>query len=488
MSNTIAQNLARLQTARTNIGNAIVERGGTVAQGDGFEDFPYAILNIPNRLIYGFTIDPSESDPYDAVTYIEDAVGMTPASMGTTSFDYGSWPNAWFMPKPCMLKYDGTVDYYLDPTDFSKKLDGTASDYNNLAYAGNVMIEFPKIWFKTFMQNGKPTFLMSNYKVDNTYHCWSNIDSQNNETDHFYLAAYNGCIYDGKLRSISGLTLASWVTTAYSASSTYAVGDKVNYRDKMYKCITAVETAEAFDESKWEQYAFSGNTDGTQEVNAATAMNQNNAVEWYIDTFVDRVLINCLLTLIGKSLDTQGTFGRGIDTGSQTGKEAYVTGSLNDKGMFYGSTANGTTAVKVFGIENWFECCWRRTAGLVGASDGFLWKLTYNNADGSTATAYNSTGSGYNKESRTKPASNYLKEVVFGNFGFLPKTTGSPATSTTYFCDYHYTGNGFAFFGGYAGYGAYAGAWCLSLTNTFGTRGWYIAAAPSCKPLGRSNV
>jgi hypothetical protein len=59
---------------------------------------------------------------------------MTPAAMGSTSFNYGSWKNAFFMPRPCMLKFDGTVDYYLNPNDYSKKEDGTASDITNFEY------------------------------------------------------------------------------------------------------------------------------------------------------------------------------------------------------------------------------------------------------------------------------------------------------------------------------------------------------------------
>lgn len=39
----------------------------------------------------------------------------------------------------------------------------------------------------------------------------------------------------------------------YSSSSTYAVGDIVRYQEKLYKCITAITTAEAFNSSKWEQ-------------------------------------------------------------------------------------------------------------------------------------------------------------------------------------------------------------------------------------------
>ena len=44
---TIAENLARLQAARTNISAAITTKGGTVPSGAGFEDFPTAIASIP---------------------------------------------------------------------------------------------------------------------------------------------------------------------------------------------------------------------------------------------------------------------------------------------------------------------------------------------------------------------------------------------------------------------------------------------------------
>lgn len=46
-SHTIAENLTRLQTARTNIATAITTKGGTVASGAGLEDFPTAIGTIP---------------------------------------------------------------------------------------------------------------------------------------------------------------------------------------------------------------------------------------------------------------------------------------------------------------------------------------------------------------------------------------------------------------------------------------------------------
>ena len=39
---------------------------------------------------------------------------------------------------------------------------------------------------------------------------------------------------------------------AYSSSTTYSVDAIVTYNSKLYKCITAVDVAENFDETKWQ--------------------------------------------------------------------------------------------------------------------------------------------------------------------------------------------------------------------------------------------
>jgi hypothetical protein len=443
-------------------------------------------ISTEKPIIYGFRINPNDPNSYTAVTYLEDAVGKTPAAMGSTAFSYGDWANAFFMPKPCMLKYDGTVDYYLDPNDYTKKADGTASDVGNLAYGGNAMVEFPLIWYK-FVQgaeSGEGYFYCSNRKVDDSYKCFSNLDCDGNIIEHFYMPIYNGCTYDGKMRSISGLQLSPWSTTAYSSSSTYAVGNKVNYNGRMWKCTTAVEVAEEFDPEKWEQFAFNGQTIGAEEINYAKANNTTEKVEWYTNVLCDRQLINGLLVLISKSLDTQGSFGRGIETGARAAKESYITGSLNDKGLFYGSTANGTTAVKVFGMENWWACVWHRTAGLVGAANNiYKYKMTYSTADGSTANGYNTDGTGYLSIGNKPTTSNYIKKMQYGLWGCLPIETGS--YSTQFFRDSYYDGTGYALFGGSAGSGAFSGAFYADLSGSVGYRSWNISSNLSCKPLRR---
>ena len=399
-----------------------------------------------NIIVYGWHVNPNESDPEAAITYLKDAVGMEPAGMGASTFDYGTWGNAFFMPKPCMLKSDGTVDYYLDPDDYTKKTDGTASDVGNTDYDGNAMMEWPVIWWKyeAGTGSGEGYFYCSNRKVDDSYHCWCNYDCDGNIIPYFYTAIYNGT-GTTKLRSISGLALTA---------------DNGN-----------------------------GNTTYEQESIRALANNTTAKTEWFIDVWADRMLINGLLILMGKSLNSQATFGRGLDSGNQAAKEAYVTGSLNDKGLFWGDISAGTSGVKVFGMENWYGCAYHRTAGLIGLANGnTAYKMTYGTADGTTANGYNTTGDGYHINTVARPSSNYVKSCKFGDFGYLPlSTTGGSAS--TYYADYWYTNNSvltFALVGGSVT-GVFDGVSYVSLGDGAGGAYWGFAAALTCKPLAQSN-
>ena len=49
----------------------------------------------------------------------------------------------------------------------------------------------------------------------------------------------------------SGAHVDSLIADAYDDTATYAVGDYVMYGSKLYKCTTAVSTAETFDPTKW---------------------------------------------------------------------------------------------------------------------------------------------------------------------------------------------------------------------------------------------
>lgn len=92
---------------------------------------------------YGMRINRLDSNPATRVTYLFDAVGMTPAGMNYSAgaFDYGDWGDLWFVKnnRPVMLRTDGTVDYELNHENHALKLDGTPSAVASTAYGGNAM-------------------------------------------------------------------------------------------------------------------------------------------------------------------------------------------------------------------------------------------------------------------------------------------------------------------------------------------------------------
>ena len=392
---------------------------------------------------YGFKVAKSTSNPATRVEYIGDCVGFTPAYMdfGQDSFNYGDWQSAFFMPRPCMLKSDGTVDYYLDPTDYSKKMDGTASDIANTSYDGNVMLEFPKIWVKrTEDANYYYTYIADNQK-DSDYKCYANMDATGAEIDHFYVAAYDGCVVSSKLRSLSGQTPGNTI-----AGSTFITNALANNPSS--------------------DYARGG---------------------WYISQWCDRALINDLLILIGKSTNVKETFGFGHYEGGTSASSLKQTGTLNDKGLFYGKNVSGY-AVKVFGIENYWGNMWKFCAGLMANGTSVYAKMTWNTADGSSGTGYGTTAVSTSKsigKTLGGTSGGYTSVTYNSQYGNIPITASG--SSDTYECDglwFNATANVyFALVGGGCSSGLRVGAFAVLLDLAVSDSYWNCGAALSCKPL-----
>ena len=394
--------------------------------------------------LYGFKLDQNESDPASMITYLSDCDNalFTSAKMNytTDTFDCGDWGDVWFIKnlKPCMLKYDGTVDYELDKNDYTKKTDGTDSDVANDSYGGNAMVGIPKVYWK-IVNNGDNTanIYFSDKKVDSDFHCWSHIDNNGNEIDYCYMPCYTGAIVNNKLRSLSG---------------------------------------------KSPIHSYSG----ASEISYAIANNQTDDTIWYTETFSDRMLINMLLLLIGKSTDTQTVFGNGHYKGDNSANSNIASGTMNTKGLFYGT--NGTwTGVKVFGMEHYWGNQWRRIAGWINSYGTQKIKLTYGQSDGSTVDGYNTDGTGYIEIPNSTPSGSsggYISKLLFGNYGYIPVISNGSAT--TYCCDGLWFKNeqiGYALMGGSFVFEYLVGAFCSSLINPVSVTGWDVTAALSCKPL-----
>ena len=393
------------------------------------------------RVIYGVHINSADSNPKTRVRYLADAVGMTPAHMNFTSgtFDYGSWANAFFMPKPCMLKTNGQVDYYLNENDLTKKIDGSASDIANINYDGNAMMEWGNgtdiIWWKIAPDKGNPnsaSLYVANYQADKDFKNLNFIDINGNEKSHFYTPIYNGSLdSNNKLRSISGQTVIKSKTA--SQEMTYARANGTGYE---------------------------------------------------IEQYVDRLLINILLIIMGKSTDTQDVFGRGMSENAGNENLLLETGTMNDKGLFWGENA-GTAGVKVFGMENYYGNQWRRTAGVILANGIVKVKLSPSTKDGSKATNYNTDGTGYIEIPNSTPSGTnggYIKDMLYTALGMFP--TSITGSSSTYYPDSCWFNNeikAFALFGGDLGNSRPCGAFAVALHGGAGLAWWNFGASLSYK-------
>ena len=381
--------------------------------------------------IYGFHIDQNESDPDSMITYIEDNIDFKPAHMdyATGKFDYGDWKDAWFIKdlKPCMLNYDGTVAYELDPNDYTKKVDGSDSDISNEFFNGNVMVGIPKVYYKV-IDNGNDTVnvYFSDKKVDDDYHCYAHIDENGNEIDYCYMAAYNGYVKDSKLRSLSGKT-------------------------------------------------STGNLPLSSSISLAQSNNINNNI-WQVETYSDRVLIAMLSMLITSSTNSQSVFGSGACD------KYYDSGTLDKNGLFYGT--NTYTPVKIFGMENYWGNYRRSIVGFAMINRIPYVKMTYDTSDGSTVEGYNTTGNGYVKCNISLSSRGYISKLSYGSYGFVPQTFRG--STQTYYCDYVDLGGSGTMVGtvsGYYGDGDLCGIFYNNLAHEASWGASYLNTTLSCKPL-----
>lgn len=342
--------------------------------------------------LFGFKLDDTESDETACVEYIEDNELFEKLFMdfANDQLNWGSWENVWFMPKPCALKYDGTVDYYLDPNDYTKKADGTASDVTSSAYAGNFMMEWPCIFWKSYVdeEDGRKVFLFANEQLDDSFECWSCKNSDGSYTDHFYTPIYEGYTVSNRMRSYSANAKRSASTTA------------------------------------------------TTELTNA----QNNGMGWTPTWWSDEQLIRALGVLVCKRLNFQEAICKPFTI--NTSSLQILIGSGNQLGMFHGYADGRYVASKFFGMENWWGHCWRRCVGLNLVNGEWKVKMTKGTQDGSTISGFVTSDvaadyAGYiatGKTIATNFSSAYQTKTGTGNVAMLC-TAASGGSSSTFYCD-----------------------------------------------------
>lgn len=192
---------------------------------------------------FKFKFDKSDSNEIIEYTNTGKNQNYTPASFVYNEqkywydFNPGSWGNAFFLPRPCMLKFDGTVDYYLDPVNYLLKEDGTPSDIKNIDYEGNAMMEWGNNGFIYYYSLPPKQAKLTEYEfiiekvpfgespLNGDMVCYPFINSNHTISKHFYTPIFLGIEHDGKLRSM-------------------CVADDIKYPNGYFKFADVVKLAE----------------------------------------------------------------------------------------------------------------------------------------------------------------------------------------------------------------------------------------------------
>ena len=354
----------------------------------------------------------------------------------------------------CVLKTDGTVNYYLNANDSTKRDNGAAA---NLSGAdGQVMVELPECYARFEMDGTKRRALISTQELPG-FHKWNKA----------YISAYEATVQ----RSTN--TLMSVVNTGadYRGGGNNADWDGT-YRSLLGRPATNISL------TNFRAYARQGRS---TEWNC-NVYQLHKELWWFFAieycNFNSQAEYNAALDSNGYH---QGGLGAGVtqisDWGGYNGAMPFVPcGTTNSLGnrtgvvTYNAMKADGTTVhyaapvPSYRGVENPFGHIWKWT-------DGCLCNIQSEAAGGvsmfyvcdNPANFASSISANYDYRGDLPRSNGYVKEVILGEYGeIMPLSIGGG--STTYFCDNFYTdipGSGSAtrgvLFGGSASNDARAG-------------------------------
>lgn len=329
--------------------------------------------------IYGVRINEDSESPSN-VSRTDDA----------SSLSQGEFENIYPFNeiRPCVLGKDGRVRYYLDSNNFSKKTDGSSGYINSGSDDGNIMIEFPKIYWKIYKDGSNVYVKYSKHKIDNTWITLSHVRGTE-ERDYIYIGAYLGT-HDsyGKLRSLSS----------------------------GYPYIK---------------------TDMTLQEARSSA--QANGAGYEIMTYGAWLMLQILYIVRYANRDSQSLIGRGKVDMFESGESTSVagTGTTTDLGMnFMGS---GKQNMKWLGIEDLYGNCSYFIDGVV-----FQGKVTDSSLKGGSfkvgTNNFNNSGSGYTTVGEVELPNGSSRDATVQNVlgsnlgGFLPSWKEG-FNNNKYYCD-----------------------------------------------------
>jgi hypothetical protein len=351
--------------------------------------------------------------------------------------------------KGCVVQDNGTVNYYLNPTDWTLKEGGGSSVLTGAD--GQVMVEIPAFYYKVSRSGTETTWEIATGPLPGfTLHPAFNKDGV--DVTHRYYGAYDACVFD------------------VSASNYIAGQNRDNATSGGYVDVTAT-TGDKLASVK-SIYPMGGLTRRefqTIAVNRGSGWRQLDFHLWSA--------VGLLYLVEYQTFYSQDELGAGntnsdynfINSGSSTNQnhsphtiagagDAWANGSTDGSQPSAGAKP-GTAYMKYRGIENFYGNCWNLTDGInVNVSATGNVHITNNAANWADNTSTNYTLA----TSSLTTGVNNIQTLISVDPWFLAASVGG--TSAQYVTDGHSgssTSNRVARVGGNAAVGGLAGVFAL---------------------------
>ena len=394
--------------------------------------------------VYSFTRLKTETIPSEKIIYrgANEHYEKSYMDFSSDTFKYGDWKDAPFLLKdrlaPCVVGFDGEVKYFLNPDNYALKEDGTASEIADTSKEINCFMRF-KLLFRRKRKNanGDTEVDISNVRINDEYKPYGGfVKTDGTLREYIYLPIYRGSLVSDKIRSMSG--------------NLTPISSKTATQERDY-CIA-------------------------------------NGAGHDMITKADREMIEDLAILMFKTTDFQSALGQGKSNGGSDVGACLKSGTMDNKGLFYGSSSN-TVGIKLFGMENRYASQWERYLGEVLVNGVRKVKLTEGTQDGSTVTGFNFTGEGYislnELPSPSGTSGGYISlcETVDDIGTFPIVVSGSSSTNE---CDgmwFNNSGTMVALGGAVSADGALCGLFAVLLNDPVSNANWRLGSSVSYKPL-----
>ena len=273
--------------------------------------------------VYGFVEHMRESNPAKKIEYIGANKDFTPITqdLGQSKVNYGSWEKFPVIAgnKPWMVLETGIGDYRLNEDDYTKRLDGTASDVSNARYPGGAYSWLPRVYTRQEVYG------------DDRY-VWFSFEKRNG-FEAIGFREWNG----RKFEEVEGVWLPMFYGSKLSDSVAGIFMSKTGMGDVNSVFLTSIAGAEV----------FAGNKTQMQHLFGAVSLWKGDELLRGYRLLQGAILnvITDLLILFAKTTDLKSVFGKGrqnIGVGSEQLKNDIVSG-----GQFMG-TSDGNSLNKIF--------------------------------------------------------------------------------------------------------------------------------------------